>query len=141
MKKTLQIWLKPGERIFVNGAVLRADRKVAIEFLNDVSFLLESHVMQPEEATTPMHQLYFIVQSILIDPSHAWAARELFVKSHGLMMASFDDAEIRAGLEAVDRLVSDNRLFDALKMIRSLFDAEAAVLRGTGAMVPQKESA
>lgn len=50
MKSTLRISLKSGERIFVNGAVLRVDRKVAVEFLNDVTFLLENHVLQPEDA-------------------------------------------------------------------------------------------
>ena len=47
MKSTLRISLKSGERIFINGAVLRVDRKVAVEFLNDVTFLLENHVLQP----------------------------------------------------------------------------------------------
>ena len=41
MKSTLRISLKSGERIFINGAVLRVDRKVALEFLNDVTFLLD----------------------------------------------------------------------------------------------------
>ena len=68
MKSTLRISLKSGERIFVNGAVLRVDRKVAVEFLNDVTFLLENHVLQPEQATTPLRQLYFIAQMALINP-------------------------------------------------------------------------
>ena len=57
MKSTLRISLKAGEKIFINGAVLRVDRKVALEFLNDVTFLLENHVLQPEEAKTPLRQL------------------------------------------------------------------------------------
>jgi flagellar protein FlbT len=68
MKSSLRISLKAGERIFINGAVLRVDRKVALEFLNDVTFLLENHVLQPEQATTPLRQLYFIVQMMLINP-------------------------------------------------------------------------
>lgn len=68
MKSTLRISLKSGEKIFINGAVLRVDRKVALEFLNDVTFLLENHVLQPDQATTPLRQLYFIAQMILINP-------------------------------------------------------------------------
>jgi flagellar protein FlbT len=138
MKKTLQIWLKPGERIFVNGAVLRADRKVALEFLNDVNFLLESHVLQAEDTKTPLQQLYFIVQTMLIDPQQAWAARELFEKSYGLLMASFDDPAIRSGIESVSRLVQQERLFDALKTIRSLFPIEADVLAAAENQLKQK---
>ena len=48
MKNTLKISLKPNEKIYINGAVIRVDRKVTIELLNDVQFLLESHVMQAE---------------------------------------------------------------------------------------------
>jgi flagellar biosynthesis repressor protein FlbT len=44
----MNISLRRGERIFINGAVLRVDRKVCLELLNDVTFLLESHVMQAE---------------------------------------------------------------------------------------------
>jgi len=50
MKNVLHISLRPGERIYVNGAVLKVDRKVSIEFLNDVTFLLEQHVLLPDDA-------------------------------------------------------------------------------------------
>ena len=56
----MQISLKAGERIYINGAVVRVDRKVSIELMNDVVFLLEAHVLQAEETTTPLRQLYFV---------------------------------------------------------------------------------
>ncbi|TIP15060.1 MAG: flagellar biosynthesis repressor FlbT, partial [Mesorhizobium sp.] len=46
MSNTLKISLKPNEKIYINGAVVRVDRKVTIELMNDVQFLLESHVIQ-----------------------------------------------------------------------------------------------
>ena len=49
MSGTLKITLKPNEKLYINGAVIRADRKVSLEFLNDVQFLLEAHVLQPGE--------------------------------------------------------------------------------------------
>ncbi|MGO7646030.1 flagellar biosynthesis repressor FlbT, partial [Rhizobium ruizarguesonis] len=39
MKSTLRLYLKAGEKVLINGAVMRVDRKVALEFLNDVAFL------------------------------------------------------------------------------------------------------
>ena len=68
MTSTLKITLKPNEKLYINGAVIRADRKVSLEFLNDVQFLLEAHVLQAEQATTPLKQLYFIVQIMLMNP-------------------------------------------------------------------------
>lgn len=53
MSRPLRLSLRAGERIYMNGAVLRVDRKVSLELLNDASFLLEAHVLQAEAATTP----------------------------------------------------------------------------------------
>ena len=55
----MRISLRAGERIYINGAVLRAERKLTFELLNNASFLLENHIIQAEEATTPLRQLYF----------------------------------------------------------------------------------
>ena len=128
MKSTLRISLKSGERIFVNGAVLRVDRKVALEFLNDVTFLLENHVLQAEDANTPLRQLYFICQMILINPEGAEQSRSLFRKSITMLLACFKNDEILAELKRIDGLVSSDRAFDALKAIRGLYAIEDRIL-------------
>lgn len=128
MKSTLKISLKANEKIYLNGAVIRADRKVTIDLLNDVQFLLESHVLQASEASTPLRQLYFMVQVMLIDPKGATEAREMFRKSLPLLLASFEDPQICATLKQVDALVSDGEVYEALKAIRSLYPVEARVM-------------
>ena len=128
MKSTLRISLKSGERIFVNGAVLRVDRKVAVEFLNDVTFLLENHVLQPEDATTPLKQLYFIAQMILINPEGAEQSAQMFRKSVIMLLTCFKNDEIVAELKRVDALVTQGRAFDALKAIRGLYTIEDRIL-------------
>jgi len=135
MTKAMRIHLRPGERLYVNGAVLRVDRKVSIEFLNNVTFLLENHVMLAEQATTPLRQLYFIVQTMLIDPSSSASTHELYEKSHALLLATFTNEEVLAGLHSVHVLVQGKRLFDALKLIRTLFPIEDWVLSKPG-LVP-----
>jgi len=128
MKSTLKISLKANEKIYLNGAVIRADRKVTIDLLNDVQFLLESHVLQASEASTPLRQLYFMVQVMLIDPKGATEAREMFRRSLPLMLASFEDPQICSTLKRVDALVSEGEVFEALKAIRSLYPVEARVM-------------
>ena len=71
----MHISLRAGEKIYINGAVLRSDRKVSIELLNDATFLLEAHVMKVEDASTPLRQLYFIIQIMLMNPNDSMAAR------------------------------------------------------------------
>ena len=128
MKSTLRISLKSGERIFINGAVLRVDRKVALEFLNDVTFLLENHVLQPEDATTPLRQLYFIAQMMLINPEGKEQSMTLFRKSVAMLLTCFHDDEVLAELKRIDGMVASGRAFDALKAIRALYPAEDRIL-------------
>jgi flagellar protein FlbT len=124
----MHISLRSGEKIYLNGAVVRVDRKVSIELLNDVTFLLEAHVMQPKDTTTPLRQLYFVVQTMLIDPASAERARDMFKKSIALMLDVYADPQIVAGLKAVDELVGQDRRFEALKTIRNLFPVEAGII-------------
>jgi flagellar biosynthesis repressor protein FlbT len=130
MKNALKISLKPGERLFLNGAVIRVDRKVTVELMNDVQFLLEAHVLQAEHASTPLRQLYFMLQVMLMNPSGAPEAHRLFRQSLPLLLASFVNERILAGLKQVDRLVAESHVFEALKLIRSLYPLEEECLRG-----------
>ena len=138
MKNRLKISLKPNEKIYINGAVVRVDRKVAIEFLNDVQFLMENHVLQPEEANTPLRQLYFIAQIILMTPGAADEARAMFRKSLQMLLASFEDVNILSGLKEIDRLVVEGEVYEALKAIRALYAFEKAILGGAPYPVPQE---
>ncbi len=133
MSGHIQISLKAGERIYINGAVVRADRKVTLQLLNDVVFILESHVMQAEETTSPLRQLYFVVQALLMDPRNAEATRNLFNQMHASTMVSFTNQAIRAELAAIARMVDEGSAFDALKRLRALFPSEDAILDGSPA--------
>lgn len=128
MSSTLKIALKPNEKLYINGAVIRADRKVSLEFLNDVQFLLEAHVLQPDQASTPLRQLYFTVQVMLMTPHSAEAARGLFRESLPRLLSAFADPQVLAALKHVDQLVSEERPYEALKAIRALYPIEAQIL-------------
>lgn len=128
MTSTLKITLKPNEKLYINGAVIRADRKVSLEFLNDVQFLLEAHVLQAEQATTPLKQLYFIVQIMLMNPGGADDARRLFRESLPRLLDAFSDPHVLATLKHIDQLVGEDRPYEAMKAIRGLYSIEARIL-------------
>ena len=128
MTNTLKISLKPNEKIYINGAVIRVDRKVTIELMNDVQFLLESHVIQADQASTPLRQLYFIVQIMLINPAGAAEAREMFRRSLPMLIASFDNQDICNSLKQIDRMVGEDDIYEALKAIRALYPLERKAL-------------
>jgi flagellar protein FlbT len=139
-RTTMRLGLRAGERLYINGAVIRVDRKVAIELLNDVSFLLEAHVMQPEETTTPLRQLYFAVQMILMDGTGGSNARRLADQLLASLNRTLENGDILAGLDLVEAQLGSGRVFDALKTIRALFPIEARVLAGDRATPPPATS-
>ena len=124
----MNISLRADEKLYINGAVIRVDRKVSIELLNDVTFLLETHVMQANEATTPLRQIYFVIQIMLMDPPAAAAALELSRKLIDAALRTFERPEIVSGLKTIDEMVACSRNFDAMKALRALFPLEQAVM-------------
>lgn len=124
----MQISLKPSERLFLNGAVIRVDRKVTVELMNDVAFLLESHVLQVEDTTTPLRQLYFVVQMMLIEPRRMAQAQRLFREQLAALMVSFRTDSMIAALTQIGEFVDTGRFFDALRALRRLFLVEETIL-------------
>jgi len=130
MKKPICISLRSGEKIYVNGAVLRVDRKVTLELINDVAFLLESQIMQVAEARTPLRQLYFVIQLMLMSPHDNEPARAVFRVQRCALIAATDNPEILRALEEVEDLVEAKRYYDALRKIRAVLEVEDAILAG-----------
>ena len=124
----IRLFLRANERLFVNGAVLRADRKVSFELLNDATFLLENHVLQKEDATTPLRQMYFVVQLLLIDPKSSTSSIDFFKKIVSDLLDSIENEQLRSAIKEVDIEVSSGKAFSALKMIRELYPLEEMIL-------------
>jgi flagellar protein FlbT len=133
----MKISLRAGERVWINGAVLRVDRKVSLELVNDVMFLLEAQVMQAADANTAMRQLYFIVQLMLMNPTDVDAASAVYAQHHAALLAVCENREMLAGLAAIDEMVGATRYFEALKRIRALFPVEEAILAGAATASPE----
>lgn len=128
MTHPFRVSLRAGEKIYINGAVLRVDRKCALELLNDVTFLLENHVLQADQATTPLRQLYFVVQAMLMDPDGQEHKLALFRDFHSAQSQTFESPEILAGLREIGGMVEDGRPYEALRAIRELYPLEETVL-------------
>jgi flagellar biosynthesis repressor protein FlbT len=124
----LKVHLKPNERVYINGGVIKVDRKVTIELLNEVVFLLEGHILQEEQATTPLRQLYFIVQSMLMEPKNEPIARQMYEQSHQALIMTFRNQDVLDGLTEVKALMERGRTFEALRRIRALFPLEDEIL-------------
>ncbi|HEX4767291.1 MAG TPA: flagellar biosynthesis repressor FlbT [Lichenihabitans sp.] len=124
----MHITLRANEKIYLNGAVLKPDRKVSIELMNDAVFLLEAHVMRDRDATTPLRQLYYIVQLMLMAPREVAENRTMFAQQSAAMFGVYNDRAMLDGLGKTVELVGRNRYFEALKVIRALLPVEDKLL-------------
>jgi len=132
----MKISLRAGERIYINGAVLCVDRKVCVELVNDVMFLLEGQVMQAADATTALRQLYFIVQLMLMNPTNVQNSVSVYGQHQAALTAVCENQQMLEGLAAIDNLVGASRYYEALKRIRALFPVEQAILAGAATDFP-----
>jgi len=128
----MNITLRAGEKLYINGAVIRVDRKATIELLNDVTFLLENHVMQASQATTPLRQVYFAVQVMLMDPGARAAATTLSRRLLETALEAFENPLIIAGLTAIVGQIDRGRNYEALKALRALFPLEEKEMHPNG---------
>lgn len=118
------IHLKRNEKLYLNGAVVRLDRRGTLELLNDANFLLENHILQPEEATTPLRQVYFVIQLMLMDPSNAHLMTELFKVNISQLRLVRRDEAYSALLDKIDDRVKIGNYFEAMKVIRQSYALE-----------------
>ncbi|MCA0432949.1 MAG: flagellar biosynthesis repressor FlbT [Proteobacteria bacterium] len=134
------IHLKKNEKLFINGAVIKLDRRGSIELLNDAQFLLASHVMQPEEASTPLRQLYFITQTMLIDPANSELTKCVFSANLAQLRRVATSKEYHALLDDIEKKVNDAEYYEALKCLRREFQIDDRILSSAPAEVPHPQS-
>src|SRR5919199_884246 len=101
----LSIKLKPGERLIINGGVLRNSSKgtISIDVLNKVTLLQERDLMLPEQADSPLKTLYFLIQMMHLEPENHEAHFRPFVELGAQLYAR----EMQRGSEGLCNLVSE----------------------------------
>ena len=123
----MKIHLKRNEKLFINGAVIRLDRRGSIELMNDAQFLMENHILQQEDAKTPLQQVYFIVQTMLMDPSNSNLTKYL-LDSYSDVLLRFDfSKEYNQLLAEVKKMVDAANYYGALKLLRNSFHLDGAI--------------
>lgn len=130
MSTPTRVTLRPGERIFINGAVLKADGRTSFDILNDVPYLVEHEIMNAQQTVTPLRQLYYVLQTMVMEPAGAEMAREIYNHVMWSLSEAFSNAAVLAGLEKIRGQVADGSPFEALKTLRKLIPIEDAILGG-----------
>ncbi|HRO50002.1 MAG TPA: flagellar biosynthesis repressor FlbT [Hyphomicrobium sp.] len=128
MSVATRVTLRPGERIFINGAVLAWDGRGSFDILNDVPYLLEHEILHAQQTVTPLRQLYYILQTMVLEPDGVETTREIYHQTMDALREAFTNAEILAGLAAIRWQVEEGAVFTALKILRALVPVEDQIL-------------
>lgn len=117
---TRSITLKKGEKFFLNGALMRVGGPVKIDVCTTDSVLLPYHIIEEEDAATPLHRLYYYVQQALIEEKR---------RTHWLSMAinisdSQDLEELRNSIKEPLKSVRQGAVIEALLQIREIIKTQ-----------------
>jgi flagellar protein FlbT len=122
---SLKIRLAPEERIVVNGALIQADGRCTLIFLNNVSFLTEKHIMPPQAASTPARRIYFMIQNSYMATDQErpplMTTLESFIDD--FFQATTVDA-IKETLQSIRQLVARGEYYQALKLADTVMKHE-----------------
>ncbi|WP_072395315.1 flagellar biosynthesis repressor FlbT [Hyphomicrobium sp. CS1GBMeth3] len=128
MSTTTRITLRPGERMFINGAVLKAEGRMSFEILNDVPYLVENEILHAQQTTTPLRQLYYILQTMVMEPTGMEMTREVYEDTMRILPEAFANEVVLAGLATIRDQVTQGSPFAAMKTLRALIPIEDQIL-------------
>lgn len=122
---SLKFRIPAGEKIVVNGAVLTNTSNKAMHFSleNDASIMRERDILLPEDAKTPLENVYLYVQLMYIEPdSHATHHKSFQNASQVAFLSTVDNEERNLVFEVVG-LVGEKNYYAALKLLQKHFKA------------------
>ncbi|MEW9854486.1 flagellar biosynthesis repressor FlbT [Novosphingobium rhizovicinum] len=138
----LRISLRDGEKVVVNGAVMRAVGRTEIVVENKVSVMRGREVMAPEEATTPARQLYFHTMMAYVDPAGGEGHQDRILEALRQVMAVLATPEAATHALSFGQHVAQLQFYKALRDCRQLMQVEAALLEEQGsASAEEKQGA
>src|SRR3569833_176141 len=116
----LHITLRDGEKVIVNGAVLRAVGRTQIAVEIQVSILRGREIMRPEEATSTARQLYFAAMLAYIDPASRAAHQDAEVALVAALIAEASSDEMRRACIQFAAEIAQGDFYKALAGARAL---------------------
>lgn len=124
----LTLNLKPGEKIFIGGAVVQNGAgKSELTILNDVPILRQKEIMHEGEATTPCRRIYLAVQQMYMDEGNRVNYYKMLTE---LLQDVLGAAPSTASLvKEIGTHVAEGRYYNALRTTKQLINYEAELLK------------
>ena len=124
----LHITLRDGEKMILNGAVVRAVGRTQLCLENAACILRGRDVMTPEEADTPAKRLYFACMMAYIDPDNLDQHRDSILMLVRDLLSAFQSVEAKAICATFAEKVATAQFYRALADCRWLIAYEAEAM-------------
>ena len=125
---TLRIALKDGEKVVINGAILRSVGRTELRVQSAAAILRGREIMTPEEAITPARQLYFHTMMAYIDPERSPHHQTAIIEALARVTALLPSDEANVVAMAYARNAAGMHYYRALAECRSLIALECVAL-------------
>ena len=122
----LVLKLAPKERVLINGAVIEnGDRRSRLAIMTPNAHILRLRdAIHPEEVTTPVRRVCYVVQLVLSGDAVPAEARPQLLRGIEQLSQVLTDADSRALLAAATAAVLEDQHYQALKVLRGLLPRE-----------------
>lgn len=129
MKDMVDLKLKPGVVAFVNGAAVMLTPEGQLTVSAGAQVLTSSDLLSSaEEADTPTKKIYFVLQSMLLDPEHDAIYRKELAD---LLCDRSEATELPAvmrSLAVMQNLVEQGQIQGAMEVCRRLIEVDTAII-------------
>jgi len=126
---SLILKLAPGERLFINGAVVtNGDRRAYLMVETQAQIVREKDVLLPEDAVTPVRRTYFAAQNVMLSAQSAPGSLDSFLEHLAALRQVFLKPEHMALLDEAEQQMRAGNTYRALASLRDLVMYEAALL-------------
>ena len=126
---SLILKLAPGERLFINGAVVtNGDRRAYLMVETKAQIVREKDVLQVEDASTPVRRAYFAAQGVLLNAEPVLGCGKAFAEQIARLRGVFLKSEHIDLLDEAEAQMRDGNTYRVLSLLRELVMYEAALL-------------
>lgn len=124
----LRINLRDGEKVIINGAVLRSVGRTDIVIESEAAILKGRDVIAPEDADTPAKRLYFACMMAYIDPEHLAEHQSRVLSLFEELLHALEAPEAKARCIAFANEIARCSFYRALADCRALIAYEEEAL-------------
>lgn len=119
----LKIYLKPQERLIIDGAVItNGNAKCELIIENNVPLLRERDILREKDAVTPCKRIYFMIQLMYIDKKDLAGKHETYrVLLKDVVEAAPSTAVV---LAQISEYILNGAYYPALKLAKKLIRYE-----------------